>query len=463
MSLPAGEPAFLVFCPICNKPFTAETSHSRHVSYCRRSQTKKKGRPKSCVACGSAKVKCTFAKPQCARCESKGIPCVYNQRPPTIQTESREDPEQGVASHREALTSESSFSLELEPRWSSTNKSLSLNGFDRDSALFFGADDPILDITTPHPDMNVALAAPMSQPYSTIAPLSPSLEISYPDSSWRTRQTSTRTALTRLKHQDLAIDYVCDLIVSILKAFPRMMLRRETFAPFIHPYWHWPTLPEKLASCVSIAQLFETRTIESRPFLWRVIDIEEQRFSGEMETMSSYDTQWAIQALMIYIIMAIVDQDWDHTARGRRYLQTLRALSARAHLLLGWQACSTTEEVEPSNTWDDWIFAESNRRIGCLWFIICRVFTVLEYPCPGIDSFQRMALPSAKTLWEARTLAHWQDEKAFHAISRPFQEFGELVDAKRRPNETGNTTKLEAWETGTDKLGLLMNFAVAFM
>jgi len=34
--------------------------------------------------------------------------------------------------------------------------------------------------------------------------------------------------------------------------------------------------------------------------------------------------------------------------------------------------------------------------------------------------------------------------------------------AKRRPNDAGNVERLDMWEAGTDKMGLLMNFAIAF-
>lgn len=157
---------------------------------------------------------------------------------------------------------------------------------------------------------------------------------------------------------------------------------------------------------------------------------------------------------------------------------TLQALSFRIHELLSLNFCAATEDARPSKTWDEWIFAESNRRyanptlfptslnsisIGCLWFVICRVFTTHDYPCPGFDPFEHIPLSSPKTLWEARTEEEWRSEQAIHDISRPFREFGELVEARRRPNDTQKAQRLEAWEAGADKLGQLMNFAVSFI
>jgi hypothetical protein len=277
-------------------------------------------------------------------------------------------------------------------------------------------------------------------------------------------------ALTRLKHQDLAVDYIADLVVQIIKAFPRQMLRRATFPPFIHPNPHLPSLPEKIATCMSIAQLFDSRTNDTRPFLGRVIDAEEARIRLELEDMNGEgmpkeELQYAGQALMIYIVMVIVDQcslsSPSYTARGKRLLQTLEEISTRMHRLMGWQYCSTTEEECPSRSWDEWIFAESNRRIGCLWFVICRVFTTQDRPCPAFETWEHIPLSSPKPVWEARTEEEWRHEKAICEAGTPFIKFGELIEAKRGMSGEEGVRGLERWESGCDKMGLLMGFGVA--
>lgn len=77
-------------------------------------------------------------------------------------------------------------------------------------------------------------------------------------------------------------DHVANLVLHIIRSFPQMMLRRQTFPPFIHKYWHRSALPEKLATCMSVAQLFASRTPETRPFLWRTVDAEERRMREEV-------------------------------------------------------------------------------------------------------------------------------------------------------------------------------------
>jgi hypothetical protein len=223
---------------------------------------------------------------------------------------------------------------------------------------------------------------------------------------------------------------------------------------------------------MAIAQLFECRTKETGPFLGRVIDAEEVRIRSELEDedgeeMAKEEVQYACQALMIYIIMVIVDQNSSsspcHTARGKRLLKTLEALSVRMHHLMNWQYCSTTEEQQPSKNWDEWIFAESNRRIGCLWFVICRIFTTHDYPCPGFETYKHIPLSSPKSVWEARTEEEWRSEKSICDAGKPFTEFGDLIEVKRGLSEEEGTRGLERWESGCDKMGLLMGFAVVFV
>jgi hypothetical protein len=469
MTWPITQPAFLGFCPTCNKAFTRETSHNRHISYCRRARSKNKGRLKSCKACSDSKVKCTFAEPACARCEMKGLLCVYGharQRFPIAQSQS--------------LAASTALPFDYESGELNTTTSLpTLSNDMLEGASFLGTDS--MDIffqdldTADSIDVN-SLITPSYSPLSCLNFSSfevfPTFSKALEPPNPRGGLPKTALALTRLTHKDLAVDYISTLIIQIITAFPWQMLRHATFPPFIHSYPHLSSLPAKLASCMAIAQLFDCRTKETRPFLGRIIDDEEVRIRSELENgdgedMKKEEVQYACQALMIYIIMVIVDQNSSsspcHTARGKRLLTTLEALSVRMHRLMEWQYCSTTEEQQPSKTWDEWIFAESNRRIGCLWFVICRIFTTHDYPCPGFETFKHIPLSSPKSVWEARTEEEWRSEKDICEAGKPFTEFGELIEAKRGTSEAEGLRGLGRWESGCDKMGLLMGFAVVFV
>ena len=76
------------------------------------------------------------------------------------------------------------------------------------------------------------------------------------------------------------------IILQSLRSLPTMMLRRETFPWFIHPHSHSPSarhdLPEALTNCMSIAQMFASRTPETKPFLRQSIQAEHSRFTSKV-------------------------------------------------------------------------------------------------------------------------------------------------------------------------------------
>jgi hypothetical protein len=72
------------------------------------------------------------------------------------------------------------------------------------------------------------------------------------------------------------------LLTRIIGYYPAMMLRPETFPPFVHAL-HFSesrdngTPSEALVNCMSVAQLFVNRTRETRKFLWGTVRMEQER------------------------------------------------------------------------------------------------------------------------------------------------------------------------------------------
>lgn len=96
--------------------------------------------------------------------------------------------------------------------------------------------------------------------------------------------------LQLMRSSSAVVQYSTRLIIQGLRAYPMMVLRRETMPPFIHPHWHRqiaPSLPEPLSSCMSIAQMYAFRTEETKPFLWRTIQAEDERFLAQVITPST--------------------------------------------------------------------------------------------------------------------------------------------------------------------------------
>lgn len=98
-----------------------------------------------------------------------------------------------------------------------------------------------------------------------------------------------------------------------------------------------------------------------------------------------------------------------------------------------------------------------------MWFVMSRVVSAeADAPCTRFYGYACLPLVSGKGLWEARSREEWETEKAFHDASFPMTVFGELVDARRRP-DSPHDGRLTAWEANVDKMGLIMNIATALV
>ncbi|RBA22372.1 hypothetical protein FPRO05_00719 [Fusarium proliferatum] len=250
--------------------------------------------------------------------------------------------------------------------------------------------------------------------------------------------------------------------MQMLYAYPQMMLRRQTFPPFIHPHWHLKTLPETLGNCMSLCQLFAARTPETQSFLWRMVAAEEERFREKLHTFSPHEVHLYLEAMIIYMMMSMSEPDSESKERTSRLFETAEMIGSR--FLDHTGSYSTTEIAEPSSTWQDWIFAESRRRMSCLWLIIGCVITIENgKKCSICSDMCSLPLPSSKLLWEARSLEEWQTEKAFFDMSCPMITLGELVEAKSNTGNPVEAQRLQTWEMGSDKMAAMLNIAVEFV
>ncbi|KAM5383582.1 hypothetical protein ACJZ2D_002031 [Fusarium nematophilum] len=438
---------FLRSCPLCDKVYTQEHSYSRHIKYCRRAQTKRKGRPKSCITCSKAKAKCSFAQP-CSRCEKKGIECAYQ------------------SSHADSVSA-----LQRPHQWPWAGDGNYQTNVDAYAELSGFLELPVElgDLASGSSIGQLPQASPLTADILGLTGVVAQSELELVNFGLADQQANPRRPYRNTNKEIIHLPYgapnlhqAANLILQTLYAFPQMMLRRQTFPPFIHPHWHMPCLPETLANCMSIAQLFAARTPETRAFLWKTISAEEDRFRRELLDFSEREVQMAVQSMIIYMIMAVIDQDSQTRERGARLLDTVEILSARFLRFVG--TYSRTEQEDPSPTWQDWIFAESRRRGACLWVIISCVLSIDDdIPCAGCSTLQDLPLPSNKMLWEARSSEEWQVERAFDGVSSPMTTLGELVLAKRDATDPLHAQRLQTWEVGSDKMAVMLNIATEFV
>jgi hypothetical protein len=99
--------------------------------------------------------------------------------------------------------------------------------------------------------------------------------------------------LSPIPSSDPVKNCTASVAMQMLRAFPQMMLRRETFPPFIHGHWFRPmsamepSLPEPLVNCMGVAQVFVSHNPETRPFLWRMIQSEQSSTAKKVRSAGS--------------------------------------------------------------------------------------------------------------------------------------------------------------------------------
>ena len=254
-------------CPSCHKilssgsDFSFSTAHrlltgigtaaKRHVSYCRRA--KPRTRPRSCLSCSAAKVKCSpTVDKTCMRCEKRGTPCRYEPSLPDLF--SHQQSGEGAASLTVAISKSPQLDGNFFDFTSFNSAGLPGDGFFELLPNTYSGSGDSLDMEG--------------------APL--------PNCSARQSMDGQTGALTRIHRSGLIQRHAANLIVESLCAVPFQMLRKSTFPSFIHPHWHQQRLPEPLAVCMEISKIFATRNAELRAFLWRSINSELEVFKSKV-------------------------------------------------------------------------------------------------------------------------------------------------------------------------------------
>jgi hypothetical protein len=92
------------------------------------------------------------------------------------------------------------------------------------------------------------------------------------------------------------------------------LLATSTLPLFIHSVslpTQGPSPPSSapLEICKSIMSLYASKTEATSPFIWRAITMEKDRFMKEFEDADEWTTLSMLQAITLYILLRIFDQD----------------------------------------------------------------------------------------------------------------------------------------------------------
>lgn len=185
----------------------------------------------------------------------------------------------------EAGLSQAILQSDIGQRFTTTNADTSISIWIQDDALLSNIAAPqnpmVEDVNT---DVFESWLAPCDVSASSVNPYDPSFGFDIEQylrvSPTSDTMLSTRGELGSLKpHRaaNLFAERNAGIVLQSLRTFPTKMINRDDPPFFIHGYKDRP-MPEPLLVCSRICHMFDTRTPDILPFLWRCIRSEEERF-----------------------------------------------------------------------------------------------------------------------------------------------------------------------------------------
>jgi hypothetical protein len=84
------------------------------------------------------------------------------------------------------------------------------------------------------------------------------------------------------------------MMKNVIDSYPHMMLRKETFPPFINPRSYdrgSGEMPAVLKECMDLAHMFAARTPESSDLIWRTIRMQQEKLLAQVSLDSQGETR----------------------------------------------------------------------------------------------------------------------------------------------------------------------------
>ncbi|KAH8668968.1 hypothetical protein BX600DRAFT_435480 [Xylariales sp. PMI_506] len=419
-----------------------ESTLRRHDYYCRSRKGGSANRLRSCIPCARSKAGCDHKRPECSRCKTKSTPCHY---PPVHNTPRIKVPRVHITNPLDVeLTDEGKV---MESPVDDTTGVIS-------SQHINTSGDMLLDDTLALPDFDISdlggglfdwndpdtgpeefIGSPPEQPNNSYNKSSVELSTTVWHSSppadravhiqqaYRyaqhtipaTPSSNVRSLIPRSR-ASAGTQRIAGLILSTLKSYPLMMLRHDTLPPFVHPSLVSSNLEnidtEPLANCISLVNMLRSDGPGSRRLFWKNVYMECERFSEDCHKRSRWELLAAMHAVSIYMLIRLGEGETDSNNFDFLLIKTVIVIAqSLAKTGITCERGCTLCNVGLENSWTEWIFRESRRRLG----VVYRVVNMLVYfeavsVCEMPTDLILAPLPAKKQLWEASDEFAWKAE-----------------------------------------------------
>ena len=325
----------------------------------------KLSRQKSCAACARAKRRCFPQTPQCPRCASKGLQCVYKNDPLLTRSRHADRSPSGARTLPEERNwdpTATSAQACVGPVAASNELITILEGTDdffdeRAISQWLSENAPPLDITL-------------------TLPLDGFGEVAYVDR------------------------WAADQMVRCLKTYP-LMFSKLKFTSFIHARLYDAWLPDSIGDAFMLSATYSTRTKANEAMVFRILEQKTTSLLQQDTVAWTLDEHLAaVQALMLLYIIQIFDGDVRLRVFAESYSATLDAWTV--------QLRSRIPALSSKPTWQAWLFAESARRTVIFSLFISGIYSVLKRGfCTNVPKMRGIPITCKTDLWNAQTGAAW--------------------------------------------------------
>ncbi|KAH8885723.1 hypothetical protein GQ53DRAFT_877150 [Thozetella sp. PMI_491] len=269
------------------------------------------------------------------------------------------------------------------------------------------------------------------------------------------------------------------LAMQILRSYPHMIVQKGMLPPFISPIqYSWTetgqgppqqaSLPSPsarlraLINCISLVQMFRSRTETNKIFVWRLIKLEQERILEEHNELDQWELLASLQALLIYSLLRLQDTPTSPDVFDFSLLATVSMVATRLALSVGCADCNLPQNADEA--WSEWIFIECRRRTVLIFQIInmlVEMSTAISYYTADLGGFALVPLASSAGLFNAQDIECWRTE--FELRYKRYTVYG-ISQAglltKLQHNGTECRTSTEDWAEWSADVGAIGNLVM---
>ena len=217
------------------------------------------------------------------------------------------------------------------------------------------------------------------------------------------------------------------------KTWPEKWVK-EGKAPFIHPRLYTTTgMPRPLQDAYAACAIYSTKTDQNEFVAFTVIESKANDIlhSPEQPDWTTMDLLAAVQALLIYQFIRLLDGDIRQRASAEKAEKTLQAWTEQLKATTA-EAQAYTTSTAPS--WQSWALGESIRRTITMSFFLRGAYSLKkEGFCTFGDDVSANSFTAQRRLWEARSPLEWERIKqAYNPHWVPKMDFDRVIQESTR-------------------------------